>query len=705
MDMFNGAVRVSIKAGERFFQRNDTLTKIYLIIKGQASAEFDPVSLKLDAGSVAGVMDISAGKYLFDYVAQTDMTVLAVSLKDESGIRDLFQMGKNYQEFAMTSMLSQLEAIVNVYQSKFASYADQENEKGQQSIITPDFYTWNYLKEISNMEKALYHQFFTGNEIIPYMHIKLGTTFAVQVYRAMEQLISVYGIDTFKESEAKQDDKELNDQDPQDLLNQILNHNNSSNIAAKLVQEVRAAQKEVDPKTALEEMKGALDKILTYSGVDLLQFHKIKSDIEKYRKLPDKTSSDNDVRSLRKAIAEHFYDIYERSFLKSVHEEKVSRLIEMFLTFGFMDERDFSEEQMLDLYNLKQQEAEHKYRVFTIYDWLKAIYQGEREPSKSEMDVDYKENLREMKRTKHFTQQEENTYLTDQEAKVRFEIHNMIRTTSKITSGMITVFCPILEENQLAKSVEQMYLSAERIEASLDYLIDVDYSIFYREQMYYDATNKIDNILVMKQILPDIILMPNVGSRGIMWQEISEKKRDTPARFILPEFMIGNLDDTMTNVVAAFRWEMCRTIQGNYWNDIRDHSLTSEYCDYVQFYKKNKDLSDEVKEKVYAQFKSCRNSAKEMFIKDYESWIKYESKGSLRLNKAVRKILFMYCPFAKKYREVIQKQPIYEEAAARFTKQRLTKVRELKSFHTNVLKRNGKITDILEENLAFYESM
>ena len=69
----------------------------------------------------------------------------------------------------------------------------------------------------------------------------------------------------------------------------------------------------------------------------------------------------------------------------------------------------------------------------------------------------------------------------------------------------------------------------------------VDYSLFHREQMYYDPENKIDNIVVMKQVLPDFILMPNVGSRGIMWQDISEKKRDTPARFVLSAFFNGNL--------------------------------------------------------------------------------------------------------------------------------------------------------------------
>ena len=95
-------------------------------------------------------------------------------------------------------------------------------------------------------------------------------------------------------------------------------------------------------------------------------------------------------------------------------------------------------------------------------------------------------------------------------------------------------------------------------------------------------------------------------------------------------------------MAAVYRWEICRTVQGNYWNDVREHSLTSEYCDYVQFYRKNKDLTEEAKEKIRAQFKSCRNSYREMFAKDYDVWVKYESQNSIRLNKVVRGILYMY---------------------------------------------------------------
>ena len=170
-----------------------------------------------------------------------------------------------------------------------------------------------------------------------------------------------------------------------------------------------------------------------------------------------------------------------------------------------------------------------------------------------------------------------------------------------------------------------------------------------------------------------------------------------------PRFFNGNLENSLINMAAVYRWEICRTVQGNYWNDVREHSLTSEYCDYVQFYRKNKDLTEEAKEKIRAQFKSCRNSYREMFAKDYDVWVKYESQNSIRLNKVVRGILYMYCPFAAEYRKKLESQPIFNAASARFNRENTKKVRELKTFNSNVLKRGGQVTEVLQKNLDFYE--
>ena len=131
-----------------------------------------------------------------------------------------------------------------------------------------------------------------------------------------------------------------------------------------------------------------------------------------------------------------------------------------------------------------------------------------------------------------------------------------------------------------------------------------------------------------------------------MWQEIEGKKRTTPARMMCSIFHMEELTQSLIHLTGEFRWEMCKRVQGGRWNDVSEPSLTSEYCDYIQFYRRNKELSAEAKEKIKNQLGRVRNSFKEMFVTDYIMWMRYESGGSPRLNKVSRNILFSYCPFS-----------------------------------------------------------
>ena len=106
---------------------------------------------------------------------------------------------------------------------------------------------------------------------------------------------------------------------------------------------------------------------------------------------------------------------------------------------------------------------------------------------------------------------------------------------------------------------------------------------------------------------------------------------------------------------------MCKTVQGVHWNDVTDPSLTSMYCDYLQFFKKNSTLSADNKEKLKTDLKKFSNNFKLVFIADYLSYIKYESAGSPRLNKVAREILFTFCPFSKEIREKLSDNPQYTE--------------------------------------------
>ncbi len=87
--------------------------------------------------------------------------------------------------------------------------------------------------------------------------------------------------------------------------------------------------------------------------------------------------------------------------------------------------------------------------------------------------------------------------------------------------------------------------------------------------------------------------------KAMMWQETAGGRRDTSGKdFLFPVMTAGNLDELMLETAGRFRWEMCRKEQGARWNDIREMSLTSEYYDYVQYYKRITTFPRRQKEKI-----------------------------------------------------------------------------------------------------------
>ena len=316
--------------------------------------------------------------------------------------------------------------------------------------------------------------------------------------------------------------------------------------------------------------------------------------------------------------------------------------------------------------------------------------------------MDYPAYLADLRKNGKITPEKQNKLMGNNEYKVRYEMQNMFVSGNRITYGKISTFCPILEEGDLINSIEKMIVTAQKLETAMDKVREIDFSVFYREVQFSDPDKGINREMIMKEILPDIILMPNAGTRAQMWQETAGVRRDTSARFLFPIFTAVDLDDMMIDTIGRYRWEICRKIQGVHWNDIREKSLTAEYCDYLQFYRKNHELSPEAKEKIKSALLRSRNNYREVFVKDYQSWVKYESKGSYRLNKVTREILLSYCPFAKEIRKELVTNPMYESALHRYEIMNEKKIQRIQGVYDKYRKAGGEITQDLADNLDYY---
>lgn len=418
----------------------------------------------------------------------------------------------------------------------------------------------------------------------------------------------------------------------------------------------------------IEKIMGSLDTILEYAGADGEEKESVKAHIKEYTELKDRASSDDNARLLRRSITKEFYSLYKRVFFKTLNDNDIPAPVKMFMYFGYMDEKLAGAENAILLCQLSGVFVpDPQKHIFTFYEWLKEIYNGRKDPSVNEMSLDYVMSLHQLKVEGRITEAKEKELLTNGVKRVEFEIDNVFFSASKIVSGQVTVFCPVFSDHQLYKPLDSTMVSYKAVYENLNKVRAVDFSCFFREQVYSNPDIGIPKEYIQTEVIPDVILLPSIGARGAMWQEIAGRKRNTPGRFILPFFLNEELDKIFVRMCGEFRWELCRRIQGARWNDLSDPSLTAEYCDYMETFRKNRELSPEQKDKIKSDYRKYRNSIKEMFVHDYMDFIMYESRGSLRVNKIARAVLFKYCPFRKSIREELAKNGMYTKIIERYT--------------------------------------
>ncbi|MBC7960616.1 MAG: hypothetical protein H7X94_12170, partial [Vallitaleaceae bacterium] len=460
---------------------------------------------------------------------------------------------------------------------------------------------------------------------------------------------------------------------------------------------------EVHPGSIPSELIDSAEKIIRFSKISKEKADLFRHHLKQFKDFKTKPQKDDILSSLSASITPLFFEIYERVFKRVREENNTSKLYEMFLTYGFVDETLLYPEQIQTLYHLKLQETgDFTCPVFTTPEWLTQIKLMHRDPSINDYDLDYFDLFREMRKKGQVTDNQKKAYDQDTSGRLNFEISNMFKINHRLAYGHLQTYFPILHSGMITKDLSKALVTKEAVNKILEDILAVDFSAFHREIFYSNPKMGIEKELITKAVFPDIILMPIYGARGNMWQEISGHVRSSPGRFVLPIFTNENLEELIIKLVGNFRWELCRTMMGSSWNDVTEKSLTSEYTDYIQFYRRNKDLSDATKEKLRLQIQRY-SSTRDAFTSDYKIWIKYEFNGNMRLNKVVRSILYRHCPFEKSIRTKLERQPIYNELAIPFNVARSKEAKELESRYRKLLV-SSKVKDPeIEANLKFYK--
>jgi len=715
--------------GSVICSEGDPISQILFITTGSAVAEFEGRTFLYEQGDMLGICDLSVGIYSSAYTAATDVTIAAYPYKNLSALDTLFRARAGVAYLMVSSMNRQIlnlmqykislnnestrayEALKEMYPqyeglcTKFAfsakKLAGATDALPFSGLDLIDEWIYTYYMEIKNLEPALHKEFFNNKPGIALGFIRKAIGDVENAINAcrdykkyIDDISQVFlndeGHDLFAViSELHVDSINIKGADAavgvliaqlaellpgmtglDPALYQARFSAYSESLDAK-----RSSAKEAEVTVSAgvsRNLADSLSIILEYSGCSDETRSGFTRCVREYSKIEDRAGADDAVYSLRKQLIPLFYEIYRDVFKKSLSDPAPSTIVKMFLNFGYVDAELAGPENADYLFSIADSlKGDPENGIYTISEWLAAVYCGEKEPCRTELDQDYPAYIRELKTSQGLSEKDVNRLLADNDGKLAFEMENVFPVTNRITSGTASTFCPAFSSHSVMRQLDVSLLTAAGIKETVDGIRSIDFSAFYRPMMFEypelgagsGSTKETLNV----EVLPDIILMPNVGLRGIMWQDIEGRKRNTPSRMFVPLFLQNDMKTLFIRLTSEFRWELCKRIQGARWNDLTDPSLTSEFCDYMQFYRNNHELSAEAKEALKNMLTRSRNNYKSVFSAYYSDWMNYEANGISRLNKSVRKMMFTYCPFPAEIRQKLANNPQYSNLINKFS--------------------------------------
>lgn len=751
------------KKNEQFISKGDRISELYIVLKGSVCMVCDKEEIVLDKGAVIGLMECAYGHYFCDFYAREDTILVTYAFKEHRDLRKIFDEQPQYVYAFLHASLTLEHKMLKLYRQLFdmtrevylflvRQYREYQSYCGQMEIaplsidklfdikpieLNKVIKQWeiDYIKALGDMPEDNFKLLYGSNQDLCIGELCNGSVL-------MHKVVS--GIKSMHEYLSDKTDIFLNDNQNDmlgvwfELAKSVAVSGQDISLINKKVKELQtfmmekkllsgkdmlqrfhefwsfdfeayaaaAEKKEKENSVTIEDISNIdyFEYIVNYADFDEEKLSEIRELRMNYVEAVKNERRDNDAIETRKRMTELFYEIYDKIFFKSVEAEQKSPIIGLFLNFGFLDTQLVEAEtvnQLLQLNELIENQVND--HVFTIYQWLYMIFRGERETSKNEFGLDYFGSLRELRKANRISAEDEQFYKMDREKMVRFEIENMFKSTNRMTYGRSLIYSPVLQQDQIEKNPNQMWLSADKLDESINRIRELDFGCFYRDILFYDSNHDGGRMEIKKEILPDIILLPNAGHDGVMWQESVGTDRTSPARFAFPIMSVMDIDNVMLNVAGHYRWEICRKMQGVRWNDVTEKSLTSEYYDYLAFYKKNKSLSVEAKEKIKSQLLKNKGSYTQMFVQDYVLWMKYESKGNFRVNKVAREILSKYCPFVADTRYKLLENPIFRGVFSKYENYVIVQENKFKNALKKYKDHGGEITVELMEALHYYQ--
>ena len=236
--------------------------------------------------------------------------------------------------------------------------------------------------------------------------------------------------------------------------------------------------------------------------------------------------------------------------------------VRLMLRFGFFDEELLDDEHLGFLYNAEDN-TRSAHPIVNVVDWLQKVGDKGEPCSVDEMGMTYFEKLKNDNKNMGWKRESdlpEEYNTTDK--RIHYEIQNFLEVNTRLTSGTPTTAFPILTRYQITMPLERSFVTAKRLGAEIDRVLSIDFSAFHREVIINDEERNIIKEFVQNQVIPNFIIVPSIGTKVMMWQDVSTRNKSSTGRLVVPVFATADLFTLVLEAVAAFRWELTKTIMG-----------------------------------------------------------------------------------------------------------------------------------------------
>lgn len=751
-----------VAKGTVIYEKGQPLQSVGLILKGRVVVEGDGVKTILNSGNFLGMYDVEQGKHSFTSIALDDCVIYGLPITEQKQACLLLDEKPQYRGLLVTSINYFYQDIVSGYRaikqeadSLFQFVRDAYNKYLQAAenngLVPETISAMETLMSQSEQKQALSERltyfmqccripveaqrnYYGANAYIAKHYFqeqcKVLPDLLAMCHDSTDMLKKLFNIMVVGErnlfslvarmalglKKAGQNDKQLSA-----VLDEIVEHIND---AEKVLIEKAGVDINLD-RTRMEEtyfallsdnaddldahnaddlkmLDNSLQQIVDYAPIHGRLAEEFTQAVEEFISLPDPFVKSPEAGSLRKKISQMYFELYEAVLKKSFEDPQIPTAVRLFLRYGYISERLLKEKELKMLLSFTDfVEGQMESRVYTLPEWLREIYELRKNPSKNEFDMDYEEDLRVRLQEHKITDKEYKDAINDADQRLHFEVDNLYRYADRLLNGNISAFVPILCSDGIFTKLDNAFVTATAINQTVNKIEKIDYSIFYRQHFEAYEQAGLNRLEIIERYTPEFILFPVYGRNGLMWQDLEGRNKSSHARILMPSFIEQDLPGVLLRMMAHYRWERCRSEMGAQWNNFRYPSLTSEYTDYLQFYKKNNELTPDRREKVKAQLQQCNNKYRDVFTKDYQDWILREAAGAVKLNRVARGIMYTYCPLSQETAKDLLEQTAYKDAAKRYIIERGKREKAFQASLRRFEKANVEIPEEVEQTRRY----